>query len=91
VGPRTGLDDVEKRKFLTLPGLESNLLAVQPTASRCTDRAIPSPNLFVMTTIIIIIIHTTGTSSSSSSGGSSNIIINGSVLKQEKCTVSSRP
>jgi hypothetical protein len=22
VGPRTGLDDVEKRKFLTLPGFE---------------------------------------------------------------------
>jgi hypothetical protein len=22
VGPRTGLDEVEKRKFLTLPGLE---------------------------------------------------------------------
>jgi hypothetical protein len=22
VGPRTGLDDVEKRKFLTIPGLE---------------------------------------------------------------------
>jgi hypothetical protein len=22
MGPRTGLDDVEKRKFLTLPGLE---------------------------------------------------------------------
>jgi hypothetical protein len=22
VGPRAGLDDVEKRKFLTLPGLE---------------------------------------------------------------------
>jgi hypothetical protein len=22
VGPRTGLDDAEKRKFLTLPGLE---------------------------------------------------------------------
>jgi hypothetical protein len=22
VGPRTGLDDVEKKKFLTLPGLE---------------------------------------------------------------------
>jgi hypothetical protein len=22
LGPRTGLDDVEKRKFLTLPGLE---------------------------------------------------------------------
>jgi hypothetical protein len=26
VGPRSGLDDVEKRKFLTLPGLELKLL-----------------------------------------------------------------
>jgi hypothetical protein len=29
VGPRAGLDDVEKRKFLTLPGLE---LRLQPPA-----------------------------------------------------------
>jgi hypothetical protein len=26
VGPRAGLDDVEKKKFLTLPGLELRLL-----------------------------------------------------------------
>jgi hypothetical protein len=28
VGPRAGLDDVEKRKFLTLPGLELRLLSL---------------------------------------------------------------
>jgi hypothetical protein len=33
VGPRAGLDDVEKRKFFTLPGLELNL----PVASRCVE------------------------------------------------------
>jgi hypothetical protein len=37
VGPRAGLDDVEKRKFLYLPGLE-----LQPVASRYTDCAIPA-------------------------------------------------
>jgi hypothetical protein len=31
VGPRTALDDVKKRKFLTLSGLE----LVQPVTSRC--------------------------------------------------------
>jgi hypothetical protein len=35
VGPRAGLDDVKKRKFLILPGLE----LVQPVASRYTDFA----------------------------------------------------
>jgi hypothetical protein len=34
---RAGLDDVEKRKFLTLPEL------VQPAASRYTDCAIVAP------------------------------------------------
>jgi hypothetical protein len=34
--PRSGLDDVEKRKFLTLPGLEL-------VALRYTDCAIPAP------------------------------------------------
>jgi hypothetical protein len=29
VGPSTGLDDVEKRKFLALPGLNSDPSAVQ--------------------------------------------------------------
>jgi hypothetical protein len=38
--PRAGLDDMEKRKFFTLPGLE-----LQPVASRYTDYAIPAPIL----------------------------------------------
>jgi hypothetical protein len=41
MGPRAGLDDTENRKFLTLPGLEFLLLAVEPVASRYTDCAIP--------------------------------------------------
>jgi hypothetical protein len=39
VGPRAGLDDVEKRKFFTLPGLELRPL------SRYTDYAIPAPQV----------------------------------------------
>jgi hypothetical protein len=39
VDPRTGLDD-EKREISPLPGLDSDPSAVQPVASRCTDRAI---------------------------------------------------
>jgi hypothetical protein len=39
MGPRTGLDDVEKRKFLTLPGLE----LAKHVASRYTDYALPAP------------------------------------------------
>jgi hypothetical protein len=34
---RAGLDDVEKRKFLALPGLELRPLVVQQVASRYTD------------------------------------------------------
>jgi hypothetical protein len=41
--PRAGLDDVEKRKFLTLPGLNSDPSVVQPIANRHTDCAIPAP------------------------------------------------
>jgi hypothetical protein len=38
VGPRTGLDDVERKKFLPLQGLELRPLSVvQPVASRHTD------------------------------------------------------
>jgi hypothetical protein len=38
VDPRAGLDDVEKRKFLTLLGLELRLLrSIQPVASLYTD------------------------------------------------------
>jgi hypothetical protein len=42
---RAGLDDLEKRKFLTLPGIESDPSVVQPVASRYTDYAIPAPNI----------------------------------------------
>jgi hypothetical protein len=41
VGPKVSLDDVEKVKFLTLPGLER---VVQPIGSRYTDCAIPPPS-----------------------------------------------
>jgi hypothetical protein len=34
VYPRAGLDEVEKRKFLTLPGLELQPSVAQPVASR---------------------------------------------------------
>jgi hypothetical protein len=37
VGPRAGLDDVEKRKFLTLPGLELRLLC-RPVRSQSLYR-----------------------------------------------------
>jgi hypothetical protein len=40
VHPRFGLDDVEKRKFLVLPGLELRHFGRQPVASRYTDCAI---------------------------------------------------
>jgi hypothetical protein len=40
---RAGLDDLEKIKFLTLPGLELRPLGRPPTvASRNTDYAIPA-------------------------------------------------
>jgi hypothetical protein len=41
VSPRAGLGNVEKRKFLTLPGLDSDPSVVQPIASRYPDYAIP--------------------------------------------------
>jgi hypothetical protein len=39
-GPSAGLDDVEKREFFILPGLEL-WLVIQLVASRYTDYAIP--------------------------------------------------
>jgi hypothetical protein len=38
VDPTAGLDNVEKRKFLTIPGLELDPLVVQLVASRYTDK-----------------------------------------------------
>jgi hypothetical protein len=44
VDPRAGLDDMEKWKFFTLPGLELPLtLVVQSVASRYTDWSILAP------------------------------------------------
>jgi hypothetical protein len=40
VDPTAGLEDVEKRKFMTLPGLEFRPSVVQPVASRYTNYAI---------------------------------------------------
>jgi hypothetical protein len=43
VDPRAGLHDVEKRKFLTLLGLELRPSVVQPVGSRSTDYGILAP------------------------------------------------
>jgi hypothetical protein len=49
VDPRVGLDDMEKWKFFTLPGLElPPLLDVQPIAIRYTDWVIPADNNFIL-------------------------------------------
>jgi hypothetical protein len=45
VDPSAGLDDMEKWKFFTLPGLELQPSVVQPVASRYTDCAIPALSL----------------------------------------------
>lgn len=42
-GPQTILDDIEKRKFLPLSGLELNTSVIQPKASHYTDCAMQAP------------------------------------------------
>jgi hypothetical protein len=49
VGPRAGLEDVEKTKFLILPGLELRSSVVQPVASCYTDYAIPTEDVGTVT------------------------------------------
>jgi hypothetical protein len=46
MGPRTDLDDVEKRNFLALPGFELDPSVVQPIASCYTDCAITAPYVY---------------------------------------------
>jgi hypothetical protein len=50
---RAGLDDVEKRKLFTLPGLELLPLVVQPIASRYIDYAIPAPPISLRSILIL--------------------------------------
>jgi hypothetical protein len=54
VGPRAGLGDMEKRKFLTVPGLEPRLL-VCPVRSQSLYR-LRYPGSIIITVIMIIII-----------------------------------
>jgi hypothetical protein len=42
VDPRAGLDDMEKKTFLTLPGLELRPSVAKPVANRYTDCPIPA-------------------------------------------------
>jgi hypothetical protein len=51
VGLRTGVDDMEKRKFLTLPGLELRPIG-RPARSRYTHYAIPAPSSVGYTHVI---------------------------------------
>jgi hypothetical protein len=52
VGPRTDLDDVEKRKFLTLPGLEIRHLG-RPARSQSLHR-LSYPGLILLTNMSLI-------------------------------------
>jgi hypothetical protein len=51
--PRAGLDDIEKLKFLTLPGLELRSLGRPFIANRYIDFAIPAPKRQKTTSKII--------------------------------------
>jgi hypothetical protein len=52
VSPRADLEDVEKTKFLTLPGLENS-----PVASRYTHCAIPAPYDYHVKKVIICLVY----------------------------------
>jgi hypothetical protein len=51
VDPRASLDDVENRKFLTLPGLELQSLSCPLVASCYTNYTIPAPNYVYVFTV----------------------------------------
>jgi hypothetical protein len=57
VGPRADVDDGQKRKYLTLLGLELRPLSFQPVASRSTAYVIPAPRsayVYIYTRLIKI-------------------------------------
>jgi hypothetical protein len=43
MGPITGLDDVEKRNFLTVPGLEIRTVRHAARSQWLSDCAVPAP------------------------------------------------
>jgi hypothetical protein len=51
VDPRADRDDVKKKKFLNLPGLELRPSVLQPVASRYADYAIPAPKFYIITVL----------------------------------------
>jgi hypothetical protein len=61
VGPRASLDEVKKRTFLTLPGLELRPLGGPTHSSRYTDYAIPS-HLYILVTKIMFKVTTRSSS-----------------------------
>jgi hypothetical protein len=58
VGPGAGLDDVEKRKFLTLLGLQLDPSVIQPIASRYTDYTIMAPHISSWYNILPLMVQT---------------------------------
>jgi hypothetical protein len=60
VDPRTGVDDMEKRKFLTLPGLELRPLT-RPARIQSLYRlpTLPAPNIFIVYYTLCIYYTTT--------------------------------
>jgi hypothetical protein len=59
MGPRAGLGDVEKRKFLTMPGLELRLLGLPACSQSLYRLHYPGSNyrnVIILINIIIIII-----------------------------------
>jgi hypothetical protein len=64
VGPAAGLDDVQKKKLLTLPGLGTptpwSALVVQPIASRYIDCTITALNFVLLGMefkILLFVLH----------------------------------
>jgi hypothetical protein len=54
VGPRAGLDDMEKRKFLTLPGLELRPLGSPARSQSLSRLLLASVAVFFRVEVIVV-------------------------------------
>jgi hypothetical protein len=54
VGSRAGLEDAEKRKFLTLSGLE--LWPLGRPASPYTEYAISAPAVYILIVVVVVVV-----------------------------------